>query len=687
MALTDKLVAIADAIRAKGGTSDTLTLAEMPQAIAALPSGGTEEDTVTAFSQINAQAAAYLAASAVYDNSGYTGEVISQYDDDAVANEKPIGHALTIKSAGTIYFLDETTGNGWSDTVAAGTYTAYNLTPNHVWQYWVKDSSGKTTQSGRLKPTGDLRMIYLQYPHNWRDLGGWACDGGKLRYGLLYRGAQLHYNNGVIASAADIQRLRKLGIKYEIDLRTLGQTAGQDEQTGTADDITYSILGNDVYYLQFPYSDASYTEIVDPSGTYGEQTRKLMRQIVENVVHGEPTYFHCQAGADRTGVISAMIEGVCGVSSPNMDRDYEITSFYPSYHRTRLDTNWVALKNYVNGIDGSSLRDKFVQWFIGMGFTIAELNAFRAAMIDGTPDVLSEDDYNITYTVAQNLATGITNNNAATSVERNASYEATLTADTANNVAIKSVKVTMGGVDITENVVTLTPYTPTVTYSVTNNLANVSNSNSAQTVNRGDGYTATLTPYLGYVFSDVEIQMGGVDITATVYSNGTINIPNVTGNIIIYAAATKAEKTNMLTQAVDGDGSLYNGGTGYKSGYRLNSNGAEVAQSGVFVTGFMPFKKGDTMSLENVGLPANANVANNSWCYVALYDSNKNKLYSSYSKEIMRHSQNNVTVDANNYVTQWTLNYWLNGSNDLSNAAFVRMSTVAMDGTSKVYIE
>ena len=687
MALTDKLVAIADAIRAKGGTSDTLTLAEMPQAIAALPSGGTEEDTVTVFSQINAQASAYLAASAVYDNSGYTVEVISQYDDDAAANEKPLGHALTIKSAGTIYFLDETTGNGWSDTVAAGTYTAYNLTPNHVWQYWVKDSSGTTTQSGRLKPTGDLRMIYLQYPHNWRDLGGWACDGGKLRYGLLYRGAQLHYNNGMIASAADIQRLRKLGIKYEIDLRTLGQTAGQDEQTGTADDITYSILGNDVYYLQFPYSDASYTAIVDPSGTYGEQTRKLMRQIVENVIHGEPTYFHCQAGADRTGVISAMIEGVCGVGRPDLDRDYEITSFYPSYHRTRLDTNWVALKNYINGLDGSTIRDKCVQWFIKMGFTIAELNAFRAAMIDGTPDVLSEDDYDISYTVTRNLANGITTNNTESSVERNASYAATLTADTANNIAIKTLTVTMGGVDITENVVTLTPYTPTVTYPVTNNLANVSNSNSAQTVNRGDGYTATLTPYSGYVFSDVEIQMGGVDITATVYSNGTINIPNVTGNIIIYAAATKAVRTNMLTQAVDTDGSLYNGGQGWKSGYRLNSNGVESAKSGAFVTGFMPFAQGQTMNLENVGLPANTSVTNNAWCYIALYDSNKSKLYANYSKDVMAHRQNDVTVDANNYVTKWTLNYWMNSSNDLSNVAFVRMSTVAMDSTSKVYIE
>ena len=662
-----------------------------PQMAAAIRAISGVDDTVTAFSQINAQAVAYLAASAVYDNSGYTGEVISQYDDDAAANEKPLGYALTIKSAGTIYFLDETTGNGWNDAVSVGTYTAYNLTPNHVWRYWVKDSNGTTTQTGRLMPTGDLRMIYLQYPHNWRDLGGWACDGGKLRYGLLYRGAQLHYNNGMIASASDIQRLRKLGIRYEIDLRTLGQTAGQDEQTGTADDITYSVLGNDVYYLQFPYSDASYTAIVDPNGTYGEQTRKLMRQIVDNVIHGEPTYFHCQAGADRTGVIAAMVEGVCGVSRPDLDRDYEITSFYPSYHRTRLDTNWVALTNYINGIEGSTLRDKFVQWFIGMGFTIAELNAFRAALIDGTPDILDEDDYDVSYTVTRNLANGITTNNAASSVERNASYAANITADTANNVAIKNVTVTMGGVDITEDVVTLTPYTPTppivTAYTVTNSLTNVSNSNSAQTVSSGNSYTATLTPSSGYAFTDVEIQMGGVDITATVYSSGTINIPNVTGNIVIYATATQAVRTNQLPLAVDTDGSPYNGGQGWKAGYRLNSNGAEAAQSGAFVTGFMPFKQGDTMELENIGLPANANVTNHSYCYIALYDASKTKIVSNYAKDVMAQSDNHVSSDSNGYVTQWTLNRWLSSSQDLSGVAFVRLSALAMDSTSKVYIE
>ena len=44
MALTDKLTAIADAIRAKGGTTGTMTLAEMPEKIAAIQTGGAGGD-------------------------------------------------------------------------------------------------------------------------------------------------------------------------------------------------------------------------------------------------------------------------------------------------------------------------------------------------------------------------------------------------------------------------------------------------------------------------------------------------------------------------------------------------------------------------------------------------------------------------------------------------------------------
>ncbi len=80
------------------------------------------------------------------------------------------------------------------------------------------------------------------------------------------------------------------------------------------------------------------------------------------------------------------------------------------------------------------------------------------------------------------------------------------------------------------------PDTPT--YTVTNNLTNVTNSNGATTAS--GYYSATLSAETGYEIS-VTITMGGVDITASVYtSDGTILIQNVTGDIVITAVAELA---------------------------------------------------------------------------------------------------------------------------------------------------
>lgn len=679
---------IGAAIRSKNGLTTKYKPSQMPAAIRAI-SG--IDDTITEFSQVNDAASAYLAASSGYENDpNYTTQVITQYEDDTDATqEKPKGKRLTLSSAGTIFFMDEDTGESWSGTVSAGSYTVYNLTPGHIWRWWLKNSSGKTVQSGRLRPTGDLRMIYLNGPHNWRDIGGWGCDGGKVRYGLVYRGAQLSHNQGVIASAADVQRLRNLGIKYEIDLRTRGQTAGPDEIVDTADDLNASVIGDDVYYLKYPYSDASYVAIASLSGSYAAQTKALMRQIVDNVIHGEPTYIHCQAGADRTGVIAYLIEGVLGVSQADMDRDFELTSFYPSYSRTRLDSNWRALVGHLNTISGTTLRDKMVNWYLQAGIPLDDINAFRAALIDGDPEILNPGDYEVRYSVTRNLGSGITASNNTQSVDHDASYSVTLTPNLANNVAIKAVKVLMAGVDITENVVSLTPYTPPVatTYSIVNNLTHVTTSNASASISEGNAYVATLTADEHYNLSSVTVKMGGVNITSTAYSSGTISIPNVTGNIVITATATQAVRTNQLAASVDSDGTAYNGGTGYKSGYRLNSNGVEAAQSGAYVTGFMPITQGQTVTLENIQLPGNSSVTNHGYCYIALYDASKELIFSNYSKDVMAQSGNNAVIDSNNYVTEFTLNRWLSSSQDISGARFFRFSALAIDGTSAVYVE
>ena len=86
-------------------------------------------------------------------------------------------------------------------------------------------------------------------------------------------------------------------------------------------------------------------------------------------------------------------------------------------------------------------------------------------------------------------------------------------------------------------------------YTVTNNLTNVTNSNSATTAS--GYYSATLSAEDGYNIN-VTITMGGVDITADVYTeDGTILITEVTGDIVITATAELASAYTVLYQLAD----------------------------------------------------------------------------------------------------------------------------------------
>lgn len=155
-----------------------------------------------------------------------------------------------------------------------------------------------------------------------------------------------------------------------------------------------------------------------------------------------------------------------------------------------------------------------------------------------------------------------------------------------------------------------------VTYhSVTTNLAGATLSSSAYSIREGDPYTGTITVQSGYELDSIVVKMGGVDITSTAYnsSTGVISIAEVTGAISITVVA-KAPPVNLLPMAVDSSGASYNGGKGYKSGYRLStSSGSEKAQSGAYVSGLIPYTHGDDIKLVNVGNGAVDSYGNSSY--------------------------------------------------------------------------
>ena len=98
-----------------------------------------------------------------------------------------------------------------------------------------------------------------------------------------------------------------------------------------------------------------------------------------------------------------------------------------------------------------------------------------------------------------------------------------------------------------------------VTYTITNNLTNVSTDNPVTTITKNSPYEANLTPDTDHEFDSVIVTMGGVDVTSDVYTNGTIVISAVTGNVVITASAVESGSTEEITllKSITGDGNSY----------------------------------------------------------------------------------------------------------------------------------
>ena len=79
---------------------------------------------------------------------------------------------------------------------------------------------------------------------------------------------------------------------------------------------------------------------------------------------------------------------------------------------------------------------------------------------------------------------------------------------------------------------------------------------------------------------------------------------------------------NWIKRSVEADGTPYNGGQGWKTNTRLSSSGAESTSyaTGMEVTGFIPFKRGDVIRFS--GITMNINSANVTRCYFIQYKDN-----------------------------------------------------------------
>ena len=315
-------------------------------------------------------------------NKGYNGSTESRWEwnSGSVNCSKPNVFDTGVGGPLTVYLYDTSTstlGNKVYYTKSDnGTLT--NLVPGKTYK-WVSEDDSSIYGYVTAQADHGTRFIDAGDTSNVRDIGGLEVDNdndgvadGTLKYEKIYRGgAVVGGTDGVAA----ITNLAKTSDNIPGDI--IEYDVAGNLPAGFPTTRSYSVLN---YVVQYTSNNM----------TNYNTARNAVNSIMDDIIAGNNAYIHCRVGADRTGTVLYILEGLLGVSDEDRYREFELTHLGGLTDRTRYyKTKGENQNKFVFMMDYLLTKGDIMTWYMA-GSSDTEQNhpdrdritAFRNAMIN-----------------------------------------------------------------------------------------------------------------------------------------------------------------------------------------------------------------------------------------------------------------------------------------------------------------
>ena len=229
----------------------------------------------------------------------------------------------------------------------------------------LSDGSKEASEVKIFKVTTQApRNLYAGNMPNVRDMGGRVTyAGGKIKQGMIYRGAGNKFDNSsqINQDCKDVLS-KQLKIKTEINVAN-----------GTSNNVNLSgtkVVDAFMAYGATPYSNLARNSV---------RIRQVMDVLADESNY--PVFYHCRIGTDRTGITGMMIGGLLGIPFNEVFQDYCFSNFAPidgqRYPNKPSDPNGDDPAKYIDEIlamPGRNYQEQTYNALLSIGCKAETLN-------------------------------------------------------------------------------------------------------------------------------------------------------------------------------------------------------------------------------------------------------------------------------------------------------------------------